>query len=97
MVDVAWEGGTAENAVFRANVEVVAFDRSRLLGDVAHVLSDQRVNIVACHTGTGGDRLAKLRFEFEMVNPSHLDAVISAIRKIDAVYDAYRVVPGRGA
>jgi GTP diphosphokinase / guanosine-3',5'-bis(diphosphate) 3'-diphosphatase len=97
MVDVAWEGNSTENAVFRANVEVVAFDRSRLLGDVAHVLSDQRVNIVACHTGTGGDRLAKLRFEFEMVNPGHLDAVISAIRTIDAVYDAYRVVPGRGA
>jgi GTP diphosphokinase / guanosine-3',5'-bis(diphosphate) 3'-diphosphatase len=97
MVDVEWEGSAAETSVYRANVEVVAFDRARLLGDVAHALSEHRVNIVACHTGTGSDRMAKLRFEFEMVNPGHLDAVLSSIKKIDSVYDAYRVVPGRGA
>jgi GTP pyrophosphokinase len=35
-----------------------------------------------------------MRFEFEMGDPSHLDAVIRTIRSIDGVYDAFRAVPG---
>jgi GTP pyrophosphokinase len=52
------------------------------------------VNIVACSTHTGADRVATMRFEFEMGDPSHLDAVIRTIRSIDGVYDAFRAVPG---
>ena len=37
-----------------------------------------------------------MRFEFELGDPSHLDSVISTIKTIDSVYDAYRIVPGRG-
>jgi GTP pyrophosphokinase len=61
---------------------------------VANALSEQHVNIVACSTNTSGDRVAKMRFEFEMADPSHLDAVIRTIKSIDAVYDAFRAVPG---
>jgi GTP pyrophosphokinase len=37
-----------------------------------------------------------MRFEFEMGEASHLDAVLRTIKQIDSVYDAYRIVPGRG-
>ena len=80
----------------RAGVEVIAFDRSRLLRDVANSLSEQHVNIVACSTHTGSDRVAKMRFEFEMADPSHLESVLRTIKTIDGVYDAYRLVPGKG-
>jgi guanosine-3',5'-bis(diphosphate) 3'-pyrophosphohydrolase len=81
--------------VFRAGVEVVALDRSRLLRDVANSLSEQHVNIVACSTHTGNDRVAKMRFEFELADASHLDSVLRTIKTIDGVYDAYRLVPGK--
>jgi GTP pyrophosphokinase len=84
----------ASGSVFRAGVEVVALDRSRLLRDVANALSDHHVNIVACDTATGNDRVAKMRFEFELADPNHLAAVLRTIKQIDAVYDAYRLVPG---
>ena len=39
-----------------------------------------------------------MRFDFELGDPSHLDAVLAhASSGIDSVYDAYRVVPGKGA
>ena len=38
-----------------------------------------------------------MRFDFELADPSHLDSLISTIRRIDSVYDAYRVLPGKGA
>ena len=94
LVDVEWDGSST-GTVFRASVEVVALDRSRLLRDVANELSGQHVNIVACSTHTGGDRVAKMRFEFELADPGHLDSVLRTIKKIDGVYDAYRSGTGR--
>jgi GTP pyrophosphokinase len=94
IIDVDWSGERS-GSTFRASVEVVAFDRSRLLRDVANTLSDHHVNIVACSTHTGLDRVAKMRFEFELADANHLDAVLRTIKNIDAVYDAYRVLPGK--
>ncbi|MEQ1702880.1 MAG: bifunctional (p)ppGpp synthetase/guanosine-3',5'-bis(diphosphate) 3'-pyrophosphohydrolase [Ilumatobacteraceae bacterium] len=95
LIDVEWDGDQSR-AVFRAGVEVVALDRSRLLRDVANSLSEQHVNIVACSTHTGSDRVAKMRFEFELADPSHLESVLRTIKQIDGVYEAYRLVPGKG-
>ena len=95
LIDVEWDGDQSR-AVFRAAVEVVALDRSKLLRDVANSLSEQHVNIVSCSTHPGSDRVAKMRFEFEMADPSHLDSVLRTIKQIDSVYDAYRLVPGKG-
>ncbi len=94
LIDVEWDGDQSKS-VFRAGVEVVALDRSKLLRDVANALSEQHVNIVACSTHTGGDRVAKMRFEFEMADAGHLDSVMRTIKTIDGVYDAYRLVPGK--
>ena len=92
-VEVEWSSDNSD-AIFVAAVEVVALDRSRLLRDVANALSDEHVNIVACTTHTGADRVAKMRFEFEFADPSHLQSVLRMIKRIDGVYDANRVMPG---
>lgn len=42
-----------------------------------------------------GDRVARMRFEFELADPGHLEAVLRTIKKIDGVYDAYRSGTGR--
>jgi GTP diphosphokinase / guanosine-3',5'-bis(diphosphate) 3'-diphosphatase len=93
VVEVEWSDHQ-RGSTFRASVEVVALDRSRLLRDVANALSDHHVNIVACSTHTGLDRVAKMRFEFELADPNHLDAVLRTIKNIAGVYDSYRVLPG---
>jgi GTP diphosphokinase / guanosine-3',5'-bis(diphosphate) 3'-diphosphatase len=94
-VDVQWDRGGAGS--FVVSIEIEALDRSKLLRDVSTVLADHHVNIVSCFTHTGHDRVARLRFEFELADPSHLDSLLATIKRIESVYDAYRVVPGRGA
>jgi GTP pyrophosphokinase len=94
MIEVEWSR-ERNDTTFRAGVEVVALDRSRLLRDVANAISESHVNIVACSTHTGGDRVAKMRFEFELADPSYLAGILRTIKSIDGVYDAYRIVPGR--
>jgi GTP pyrophosphokinase len=79
-----------------AAIEVKALDRGRLLRDVAAAMSDHHVNILSSATHTGPDRVSKMRFEFELADPGHLDSLLSTLRGIDAVYEAYRVVPGQG-
>ena len=52
LIEVDWDG-EASGSVYRAGVEVVALDRSRLLRDVANALAEHHVNIVSCDTSTG--------------------------------------------
>lgn len=92
VVDVEWSSD-GSSTMFIAAVEVKALDRSRLLRDVANALSDEHVNIVACTTHTGSDRVARMRFEFEFADPGHLQSVLRMIKRIDGVYDANRVLP----
>ncbi len=94
LIDVDWDSDT--NGMFVASIEVKAIDRARLLSDVAKSLADHHVNILNCSSSTGSDRITKMRFDFELGDPSHLDSVLSTIRRIESVYDGYRVLPGKG-
>jgi GTP diphosphokinase / guanosine-3',5'-bis(diphosphate) 3'-diphosphatase len=39
------------------------------------------------------DRIAHLRFTFELADISLLDHILRSVKRIESVYDAYRVVP----
>ena len=84
-------------SVFLVQIQVEALDRSRLLSDVTRVLSDNHVNILSANVSTSRDRVAVSRFVFEMADPAHLGAVLAAVRKIDGVFDVYRITGSRGA
>ena len=76
------------------SVEIEALDRSRLLRDVAEVLAEHHVTILASHSQTSTDRVARLRFDFELADPNHLDSILQALQRVDSVYEAYRLLPG---
>lgn len=88
-IEVEWAPTT--KSVFRVQIQVEALDRSGLLSDVTRVLSEHHVNILSATVNTNDDRLAISRFVFEMGDSVHLDRVLNAVRRIDAVYDVYRV------
>jgi len=88
MVEVSWLSGAG--SIFLVNIQVEALDRSRLLSDVTRTLADQHVNILSAAVSTSKDRTAISRFTFEMADATHLDAVLSAVRQIEGVYDVYR-------
>jgi GTP pyrophosphokinase len=52
------------------------------------------VNILSATVSTSSDRLALSRFVFEMGDTVHLDRLLNAVRRIEGVYDAYRVSGG---
>jgi GTP diphosphokinase / guanosine-3',5'-bis(diphosphate) 3'-diphosphatase len=91
-VEVSWRAGKPTSFVVSISVE--ALDRKKLLSDVATVISEQQVNILTSSTTTGKDRIARFRFTFEMADIAHLASVLQAVRKVDGVFEAHRVVQG---
>ncbi len=77
--------------MFLVQIQIEALDRSGLLSDVTRILSEHHVNILSAAVSTRADRVALSKFVFEMGNASHLDTLLSAVRRIDNVYDVYRV------
>ena len=89
LIQVAWAPG--ESSVFLVQLQVEALDRNGLLSDITRVLSDQHVNILSASLSTGTNRVAPSKFTFEMGDPNHLDHVMRAVRKVNGVFDVYRV------
>ena len=58
------------------------------------MLSEYHVNILSCTSQTSTDRVAKFRFDFELADPNHLESILWAVKRVDSVYAAYRVLPG---
>ncbi|HWH32336.1 MAG TPA: bifunctional (p)ppGpp synthetase/guanosine-3',5'-bis(diphosphate) 3'-pyrophosphohydrolase [Egibacteraceae bacterium] len=91
IIPVRWD--PAAPATFRVTVQVEALDRKHLLRDVTTVLGDLHVNILSAQVATQRDRIATLRFTFELADIGHLEHILGQVRRIEGVYDAYRVVP----
>ena len=95
LIDVDWDKDSSGH--FVVSVEMKALDRPRLLRDIFGVLADNHVNVLATSTVTSGvDQVATMRFEFEIGDPTHLEAMLRLLREVDSVYDVHRVVPGGG-
>ena len=60
-----------------------ALDRTRLLSDIATVMSDLHVNILAANSTTGKDRITRLRFTFELGDITHLSSLLAAVKRVE--------------
>jgi len=89
LIDVSWD--ITAKSLFLVQIQIEALDRGGLLSDVTRVLSEHHVNILSASVSTRADRVALSRFVFEMSNPAALDSLLNAVRRIDNVYDVYRV------
>ena len=89
LIDVNWNIKKAVN--FQVELEVEALDRVKLLKDVSTVISDSGVNIISANVATTKDGFAACRFIVEIGNIAHLDNILKNIKRVDAVFDAYRV------
>ena len=61
------------------------------------MLSDHHVDILSATVSTTRDRVAMSKFVFEMAEPGHLASLLAAVRKIDGVFDVYRITGSKSA
>jgi GTP diphosphokinase / guanosine-3',5'-bis(diphosphate) 3'-diphosphatase len=88
---VSWDGA-ATSTSFRVQIAVDSWDRPRLLEDVARTFAEHGANIVS-YGGTVEDQLAKNWYTVEVGDVKGLRTLLTALRNLDAVFDAYRMTP----
>ncbi len=88
---VHWD--TMGKTPLRVEIQIEAYDRNHLLEDISRTLSESGVNILAAECRVGKNNMVKDRFVFEVPEIEYLETVLQRIRRIDTVYDAYRVTP----
>ncbi len=88
---VEWDGAVTTKS-FRVQIAVDSWDRPRLLEDVARTFAEHGANIVS-YSGGVEDQLAKNRYTVEVGDLKALRTLLTALRNLEAVFDAYRVTP----
>ena len=89
--DVSWEGGN--DTAFRVELQVDAWDRTRLLEDLSRTFAEAGINILEARC-TVDHPMVKNRFVVEVADTVTLKNCVTRLRNVDSVFDAYRVVPG---
>ena len=89
-VDVSW-GGENEST-FRVELQIDAYDRTRLLEDLSRTFSEAGINIVGASCMTKHP-MVKNRFVVEVGDTEQLKQCISRLRNVESVFDAYRITP----
>ncbi len=91
LTPVEWDGAVTTKS-FRVQIAVDSWDRPRLLEDVARTFAEHGANIVS-YGGVVEDQLAKNRYTAEVGDLKGLRSLLTSLRNLEAVFDAYRVTP----
>ena len=89
--EVSWDGDN--EAAYRVELQVDAWDRHRLLEDLSRTFAEAGINILEARCATKHP-MVKNRFVVEVGDTDQLKGAISRLRNLDSVFDAYRVTPG---
>ena len=88
-VDVSWP--VEDIGAFVVWIQIEALDRTKLLKDVTTMVTETGGNITASSTVVGDDRVAIIRYEVELSDPSQLPRLLNDLRGVDGVYTAFRL------
>ncbi len=89
-VDVSWEG--ENEASYRVELQIDAYDRTRLLEDLSRTFSEAGINIIGASCTTNHP-MVRNRFVIEVGDTEQLKHCISRLRNVESVFDAYRITP----
>jgi GTP diphosphokinase / guanosine-3',5'-bis(diphosphate) 3'-diphosphatase len=87
---VEWDGDNA--TAYRVELQVDAWDRTRLLEDLTRTFAEGGINILEARC-TVSHPMVKNRFVVEVVDTQQLKQCVTRLRNVDSVFDAYRVTP----
>jgi GTP pyrophosphokinase len=88
--DVSWDGDNESS--YRVELQVDAWDRTRLLEDLSRTFAEAGINILEAFCTTKHP-MVKNRFVVEVGDTEQLKQAIGRLRNVDSVFDAYRVTP----
>jgi GTP pyrophosphokinase len=88
-IEVEWNREIGD--VYPVNIRIISQDRLGLLADVVGSISKFGANILNASSETRDDKMVDSFFTIGVEDLSHLDKILSAIRKVKRVQDVKRV------
>lgn len=92
LIPVEWENeGTPDNKSYQVDIEVQAYDRTGLINEVMHMVSEAKTTITAVSGRADKDKIATINLSILISHISHLNRVTEKIKSIPDVYSVQRV------
>jgi GTP pyrophosphokinase len=88
-IDVEWN--RQANETYPVKIRILSFDRIGLLADVVGSISKLGANILNAHTETRDNKMVDTFFTIGVEDTRHLQAILSAVRKVKQVQDVKRI------
>ncbi len=89
IIDVAWSGQGARDAMYPVDIQVLANDRQGLLRDISDVLAREKTNVIGVHTASVKDE-AHMTFTVQVSGASRVSKVLAAVLEVSGVKSARR-------
>jgi len=88
LIEVKWY--TSSNVAYKAEVTVMAYDRTALLMEVTNAIAEAKIPLKAMNARTTRDQIAIINLTLEIIDTEQLDKIIKRLKKIDGVFEVTR-------
>lgn len=88
LIEVKWY--TASNVAYKAEITVMANDRTQLLMEVTNAIGEAKIPLKAMNARTTRDSIAIIGLTLEIVDTEQLEKIIKKLRKVDGVFEVTR-------
>lgn len=88
LIEVSWY--TASNVAYKADITVMANDRTALLMEVTNAIGESKIPLKAINARTTRDQIALMNLTLEITDTEQLEKIIKKLKKIDSVFEVTR-------
>jgi guanosine-3',5'-bis(diphosphate) 3'-pyrophosphohydrolase len=90
LIEVSWY--TSNNVAYKADITVMANDRTALLMDITNVIGEAKIPLKAMNARTTKDQIAIMNLTLEITNTEQLEKIIKKIRRVNGVFEVTRIM-----
>jgi len=88
IIDVSWY--KSSNVAYKADITVMANDRTALLMEVTNVIGESKIPLKAINARTTREQIAIMNLTLEINDTEQLEKIIKKLKKIDSVFEVSR-------
>ena len=88
LVEVSWDSGTSGR--FNADIQIVAYDRPGMLGNLTNMISNMEVPLLAISARTNKNRTSIINLTLEIKNTEQLEKVMKSFQRNGDVIEVFR-------
>ncbi len=88
LIEVKWY--TASNVAYKADITVMANDRTALLMEITNAIGEAKIPLKAINARTTRDQIAIINLTLEINDTEQLEKIIKKLKKVDSVFEVTR-------